>query len=104
MFVWPRPNTLAYACRVIEPGSVHIGGVKRVFTVAALPARRTLEVLQLLGRPLPNVEAATSVLETSFDNMNPVAHAIVAVLNAGAMDRGRFDFYADGMTLRRSVH
>ena len=64
-------NTLAYACRVVEPGTVHIGGAKRVFSVAALGASRTPEVLSLLKRAFPNVEAATSVLETSFDNMNP---------------------------------
>ena len=91
-------NTLAYACRMVEPGAVHVGGVKKTFTVAALGASRTPEVLDLLLRVFPNVEAATSVLETSFDNMNPVAHPVVAVLNAGPMDGEAFDFYADGMT------
>jgi len=91
-------NTLAYACRVVEPGTVHIGGVKRAFSVAALGASRTPEVVQALRPVFPNVEAANSVLETSFDNMNPVAHPVVAVLNAGPMDGGDFDFYADGLT------
>lgn len=91
-------NTLAYACRVVEPGTVHIGGVKKAFSVAALGASRTPEALHLLSQVLPNVEAASSVLETSFDNMNPVAHPVVAVLNAGSMDGGDFDFYADGLT------
>lgn len=91
-------NTLAYACRVVEPGTVHIGGVKGAFSVAALGASRTPEVVQALRPVFPNVEAATSVLETSFDNMNPVAHPVVAVLNAGPMDGGDFDFYADGLT------
>ena len=91
-------NTLAYACRVVEPGTVHIGGVKRAFSVAALGASRTPEVLGALEQAFPNVEPATSVLETSFDNMNPVAHPVVAVLNAGSMDGGDFDFYADGLT------
>ena len=91
-------NTLAYACRVVEPGTVHIGGVKRSFSVAALGASRTPEVLSLLKGVFPNVEPATSVLETSFDNMNPVSHPVVAVLNAGPMDGGDFDFYADGLT------
>ena len=91
-------NTLAYACRVVEPGTVHVGGVKKVFSVAALGASKTPEVLELLAHAFPNVEAAGSVLETSFDNMNPVAHPVVAVLNAGSMDGGLFDFYADGLT------
>ncbi len=91
-------NTLAYACRVVEPGTVHVGGVKKVFSVAALGASKTPEVLELLAHAFPDVEAAGSVLETSFDNMNPVAHPVVAVLNAGSMDGGLFDFYADGLT------
>ena len=91
-------NTLAYACRVVKPGTVHIGGVKRAFSVAALGASRTPGVLRLLKQVFPNVEPAGSVLETSFDNMNPVAHPVVAVLNTGSMDGGDFDFYADGLT------
>ncbi len=91
-------NTLAYACRMVEPGRVHIGGVKRAFSVAALDPSGTPGVLGLLQPVFPDIEGASSVLETSFDNMNPVAHPIVAVLNAGAMDGGDFDFYADGLT------
>jgi opine dehydrogenase len=67
---------------------------------AALPATRTQEVLKKVNQLLPSVVAATNVLETSINNVNPISHPAGVVLNAGWIEHsgGAFSFYLDGQT------
>ena len=94
-------HTLPYAVRLSRPGKIHIflklkGGV----FLAALPSKYTNHVISLLQSVYPFMIVATSVLQTSLQNANPVIHPAVALLNAALIERakGNFYFYHEGVT------
>jgi len=92
-------STLPYACRIIEPGEVHvylklIGGVY----LAAIPSKCTEEILRDIYEVYPSITPAKNVLQTILQNANPVIHPAVTLLNAASIERtkGDFYFYEDG--------
>ena len=94
-------STLPYAVRLVEPGRIHVflklrGGL----FLAALPSRRTAEVLSLLDGVYPCMTPARNVLQTALQNGNPVIHPAVTLLNAAPIERtgGAFCFYEQGVT------
>ncbi|MDY0168417.1 MAG: NAD/NADP octopine/nopaline dehydrogenase family protein [Thermoguttaceae bacterium] len=94
-------STLPYAVRVTEPGRIHVflklrGGL----FLAAMPGRRTGEVLALLDEVYPCMKPAANVLQTALQNGNPVIHPAISLLNAAQIERtgGNFFFYEDGVT------
>ena len=93
--------SLPYACRKVDQTHVHISGAKRSLPIAAFPGRETAALVQRLGPVFPQgVVAATSVLETSLNNLNSVAHPVPTLLNVGWIEhsKGGFGFYSDGVT------
>jgi opine dehydrogenase len=94
-------NTLPYACRQIEPGTVDIWGIKTKVLMAAFPANRNRELIDAVSGmfPTPIVESA-NVLETGFSNLNMVVHCPTMIMNAGRIEseKGNFRFYTDGMS------
>lgn len=74
---------LLYATRIVGPGVVGIQDIKRWLPIAALPASRTDEVLEMLRPAFPQLAAADSVLETGINNPNPVIHVPTTLLNWG---------------------
>ncbi|MCG0239055.1 MAG: NAD/NADP octopine/nopaline dehydrogenase family protein [Firmicutes bacterium] len=92
-------QTFPFASRTLGPGVAAILGVKRTVPVAALPARRTPELIALFRPLLPMLEPAPSVLHTSLENMGAVLHPAITLLNAGRIEAGPgFRFYAEGVT------
>ncbi len=94
-------STLPYGCRLVEPGVVRV--TTRVLDglyVAALPSRRTPELLATLQQVWPQAEAARNVLQTTLQNGNPVLHPAIMLLNASRIENtgGDFFFYTDGVT------
>jgi len=94
-------STLPYACRMNAPGRVKVflklvGGL----SVAALPASRTGEVLEVFRRVYPGASAAQNVFQTMLQNGNPIIHPAVTLMNAARIERtgGDFCFYEDGAT------
>ena len=94
-------STLPYAVRVTKPGAIHVflklrGGL----FLAALPGRRTEEVVALCKDVYPCLKPAKNVLQTALQNGNPVIHPAVSLLNAAHIERtgGAFCFYEDGVT------
>jgi opine dehydrogenase len=77
---------LPYTCRVVEPGHVYIDGKKKELSVAALPASKTLPVLEKLGSAFPEFKPATNVLETSINNLNLMGHVPVTLLNRARVE------------------
>src|SRR5690606_2216493 len=73
---------------------------KNTVPVAALPATRTNAMLEVLSEVYPQFVAAPNVLYTSLNNMGAVFHPVLALLNAGWIERtqGDFQFYMDGVT------
>lgn len=96
-------STLPYAVRVIGPGVLHV--YHRIDTgvfFAATPrdAGVTERMLELVGDVYPGMLPATSVLQTTLQNGNPVIHPAVTLLNAALLERtgGGFLFYEEGVT------
>ncbi|HSK95927.1 MAG TPA: NAD/NADP octopine/nopaline dehydrogenase family protein [Euzebyales bacterium] len=96
--VLAETETLPYATRALEPGSVHVYG-RTTVQVGVFPATRTAWAVDLLADLLP-VTPAHNVLEAGFNSLNPVLHPPGTILNAGRIERSRGDFYIyeEGMT------
>ena len=93
--------SLPYACRKRDPTRVDVLGVKTNLPIAALPARNTHALLQILEGVYPaGVATATNVLETSLNNLNAIAHPMAALLNVGWIEatQGDFSFYGEAVT------
>ncbi|MDF1500076.1 MAG: NAD/NADP octopine/nopaline dehydrogenase family protein [Anaerolineales bacterium] len=93
-------GTLLFASRATGPAEARIFRRKNTVPLAALPATRTEEVLEILQELYPQFVAAPNVLHTSLNNMGAVFHPVITLLNAGWIERtkGEFQFYVDGVT------
>lgn len=94
-------HTLHYAVRLIEPGRVRLFlKLEGANLLAALPSRCTEEVLALITDVYPGMEPASSVIQTSLQNANPVIHPAVTLANAARIEGtgGDFLFYEEGVT------
>lgn len=92
-------STFLFAARAVGPAQARIYGRKRKVTFAALPSSRNAEVAALLDRAYPGrFAAASSVLETSLDNIGAVFHPAITLLNAGRIEdqSSEFEFYRTG--------
>ena len=93
-------ETLIYASRSDGPAEARIFRVKQTVPLAALPATRTAQVLEILVPAYPQFIDGTSVLHTGMNNMGAIFHPALTILNAGRIEstRGDFQFYIDGVT------
>ncbi|MBN1284727.1 MAG: NAD/NADP octopine/nopaline dehydrogenase family protein [Anaerolineae bacterium] len=93
-------ETLLFASRAEGPAEARIFRRKNAVPLAALPATRTPEVLDVVSEVYPQFVASPNVLHTSLNNMGAVFHPVLALLNAGWIERtqGDFQFYVDGVT------
>ncbi len=97
--------TLLFASRATGPAEARIFRRKNTVPLAALPATRTSEVLDIIQEIYPQFVAAPNVLYTSLNNMGAVFHPVLTLLNAGWIERtqGDFQFYTEGVT-RSTAH
>lgn len=92
-------QSLLYATRLVEHGTVSIKGIKQRLAVGALPASRTEEVIAALSEAFPEIHAAKNVLETSLTNLNAVMHPTPSLLNASLIEsKWDWKYYMDGIT------
>lgn len=93
-------QTFIYASRGMGPASVKIFRIKQAIPVAAIPAVRTDEALDKINQAFPEFISATSVIETSFNNIGAVFHPAITLLNASRIEStmGNFQFYIEGVT------
>lgn len=92
-------QTLVYACRRTKPRSVRVLGVKLSVNVAAIPAYKTNEAVELLDDSYPQFTPTKSVMNTSLGNMGCVFHVPITILNATRIDRKHdFEYYIEGVT------
>jgi opine dehydrogenase len=94
-------QSLIYATRSPEPGSVEVFAIKSELGTAALPASRTVEFLEQISVIFPQWKAAENVLYTSFNNMNPIVHPPMTLLNTGRIESTAgvgWNLYGDGAT------
>ncbi len=95
--------TFIFASRSTGPAQARIFRRKNTVPLAAMPAKRTDHVIELVHEAYPQFIPAPSVLYTSLDNMGAIFHPALTLLNTGWIERtkGDFQFYIDGIT--RSV-
>lgn len=93
-------SILIYSSRIDGPASVFVDGLKKQMPVAAFPSRETKEALKVLNHLYSSFTAAKNIIETNFNNLNPIFHPGITILNAGFSERtkGDYVFYRDGVT------
>jgi opine dehydrogenase len=93
-------QTLLFACRAVQEGTVQILSKKNEVRVAALPAVRTKEFISTINSVIPEFVEAGSVLDTSFNNIGALLHPIPTILNCGRIENtnGNFLYYIEGIT------
>jgi len=98
-------GTFIFASRSTGPAQARIFRRKNAVPLAALPAVRTGQVLEMVCEAYPQFIPAPNVLHTSLDNMGAMFHPALTLLNAGWIERtkGDFQFYIDGVT-RSTAH
>ncbi|WP_166669550.1 NAD/NADP octopine/nopaline dehydrogenase family protein [Paenisporosarcina antarctica] len=94
-------NTLPYACRKItgEP-AVHVKLYLKKFLISAFPAVKNDEFLSVFQKLYPNAHKVENVLETGFNNGNPVLNVVPCVFNAGRIEyaKGEYQHFQEGVT------
>jgi len=93
-------QTFIYASRGMGPASVKIFRIKQAIPVGAIPAVKTDKVIKMLNSAFIEFISATSVIETSFNNIGAVFHPAITILNASRIEStlGNFQFYIEGVT------
>ena len=95
-FYLAEAQTLVYACRIVQNGTVNIIGVKDEVLLSALPARDTDYVLSRINPLYPSFMKTTNVLRTSLENIGAMFHPCVLLFNAATIERNEvFWFYRD---------
>jgi opine dehydrogenase len=93
-------STLTYICRMEEEAKVCVYRETTNLRFAALPARITEELAELLQPLFPTLRQAANVLETGFMNINAVIHPPGMLMNAGWIEftKGNALFYKESIT------
>lgn len=95
-FYLAEAQTLVYACRIVQNGTVNIIGVKDEVLLAALPSADTDYVLSKINPLYPSFMKTTNVLRTSLENIGAMFHPCVLLFNAATIERNEvFWFYRD---------
>jgi len=93
--------SIPYACRIVGPAQIFIGGMKDAFEFGVFPANRTADAAKEMKEILPlELDIKQNVIEVHFNNLNVIAHPATATLNMGAFESrgGEFYFYKEGMS------
>jgi len=92
--------SLTYVTRKERPGLVNIYSTIKRLRFAALPSKESDALFALIKPLYPEIEQATSVLETGLSNLNAVFHPPGMIMNAGWIEHtnGDFLFYREGFT------
>jgi opine dehydrogenase len=92
--------TLTYITRMEGPGLVNIYSYTKRLRFAALPGKETTALFTLIKPLYPEIQPASSVLETGLSNLNAVFHPEGMIMNAGWIQHtnGDFLFYREGFT------
>jgi opine dehydrogenase len=93
-------ETFIYASRSDGPAQARIFRIKEAVPLAALPARNTRHVLEVLAPAYPQFIDGVNVLHTGLNNMGAIFHPALTLLNAGWIEstHGEFQFYIQGVT------
>jgi opine dehydrogenase len=96
-FAFAETGTLPYLTRKTGPAEVKAPVRATNLPTGVFPAARTENVLTKLA-PLFPVRRCVDALDAALTNAGAVIHPPLVLLNAGAIDSGRFDVHAEGTT------
>ena len=90
--------TLTYITRMEGAGLVNIYSYTKRLRFATLPGKEAAHLFALLKPLYPEIEQASSVLETGLSNINAIFHPPGMIMNAGWIQHtgGDFLFYREG--------
>lgn len=91
-------GTLPYLARKTGPAEVTVPVRAANLPIGVFPASRGKEVLGRLRELYPAVRPCVDALDAALTNAGPVIHPPLVLVNAGAIDQGRFDIHAAGTT------
>lgn len=92
-------ESMIYACRAKETGHPRIHGIKDKLSIAAFPAKYTDRAIKKLKDVYPQLIPAENVLETGFNNVNPMVHIAITIFNLSRVERKEdWTFYSVGAT------
>jgi opine dehydrogenase len=90
--------TLPYLTRKSGAAEVRVAVRATNLPVGVFPADRTDAVLAALRPLYPAIRPCADALDAALANAGPVIHPPLVLLNAGAIDSGRFDIHVAGTT------
>jgi opine dehydrogenase len=91
-------GTLPYLARKTSPAAVMAPVRAANLPTGVFPAQRTAATLARVRELFPAVRPCVDALDVALTNAGPVIHPPLVLLNAGAIDGGRFDVHAAGTT------
>jgi opine dehydrogenase len=97
-FAFAETGTLPYLARVTAPGQVQAPVRAANLPTGVFPAFRTDDTLKRVAPLYPAARRCADVLDAALTNAGAVIHPPLVLLNAGAIDQGRFDIHAAGTT------
>lgn len=97
-FAFVETGTLPYLARKTGPAEVRAPVRAANLPAGVFPGSRAQEALGTIAELFPAVRPTTDALDAALTNAGPVIHPPLVLVNAGAIDRGRFDIHAAGTT------
>jgi opine dehydrogenase len=90
--------TLPYLTRKAGPAEVRVAGRAVNLPVGVFPATRRETALARITPLYPALRPCVDALDATLDNVGPVIHPPLVLLNAGAIDSGRFAVHVEALT------
>jgi opine dehydrogenase len=97
-FAVAETATLPYLTRKSGPAEVRVAVRATNLPVGVFPADRTQAALARVAALYPATRPCADALDAALANAGPVIHPPLVLLNAGAIDGGRFDVHVAGTT------
>jgi len=97
-FALAESGTLPYLTRRTGPAAVSAPVRAANLPVGVFPASRGKQTFARLADLFPAARPCVDALDAALTNAGPVIHPPLVLLNAGAIDGGRFDVHAAGTT------
>ena len=97
-YAFAETGTLPYLCRKTGPAAVAAPVRAANLPVGVFPASRGPAVLARIAELFPSARPCADALDVALTNAGAVIHPPLVLVNAGAIDGGRFDIHAAGTT------
>jgi opine dehydrogenase len=97
-FAFAETGTLPYLARTTGPAAVKAPVRAANLPTGVFPASRSKETLARLSELFSAARPCVDALDAALTNAGPVMHPPLVLVNAAAVDRGRFDVHAAGTT------